>query len=111
MNKRDAKALGRWCDEHNRQYERVHLPNGAAVTGCRECAAAPGFVAAMDSLVAAARASKAGGVTLKRWLRHDPRCAVSDAYWPAMLLDHGADHDRCDCGLMEAVRASESDPV
>lgn len=43
-----------------------------------------------------------------RWLRHDPNCAVSlmgeggARRWPVMLLDRGADHPRCDCGLWDA---------
>lgn len=47
--------------------------------------------------------------TLMRWLRHDPNCAVSVASegaahrWPVMLIDHGADHTICDCGLTDAV--------
>lgn len=56
MNDNEARALGRWCATHRRQYERVHLPNGVAATGCPDCVTAPEFVAAMDAFVAAAAA-------------------------------------------------------
>lgn len=32
-----AKALGRWCNEHDRGYTRVAFPNGVHASGCPEC--------------------------------------------------------------------------
>lgn len=49
--------------------------------------------------------------TLRRWLRHDPNCAASvvdGGRWPVMLIDRNALHERCDCGLMEAVDAAQT---
>lgn len=54
MNKRDAKALGRWCDRHNRQHERVQFPGGARSTMCPECAKDGEFAEAIDALTRAA---------------------------------------------------------
>lgn len=56
MRKRDAKALGRWCQKHDRQYERVVFPGGAQGTMCATCAADPGFAHAMDELARAVKA-------------------------------------------------------
>jgi hypothetical protein len=57
-DKRDAKALGRWCHKHGRKFERVHLPNGAAVTGCPDCVTSPEFVSLVDNLITAAFAKQ-----------------------------------------------------
>lgn len=54
MNRRDAKALGRWCDRHNRKYERVQFPGGAQSTMCPECAKDTKFAEAIDALTRAA---------------------------------------------------------
>lgn len=37
MNDNEARALGRWCEEHQTRFTRVHLPNGLHVTGCHIC--------------------------------------------------------------------------
>lgn len=52
MNDREAKALGRFCDKHNRKFERVHR-DGYAVTGCAECVTKN--AEAFNALAAAAR--------------------------------------------------------
>ncbi len=37
MTKKEARALGRWCDKHQRKHERVAVAEGVTVTGCPVC--------------------------------------------------------------------------
>lgn len=53
MNKKEAKALGRWCDKHQQKSRRVAMGNGMIVNGCPECVTEPSFVAAMDEVAKA----------------------------------------------------------
>lgn len=39
----EARALGRWCDTHDRALSRVHLSSGIHVTGCPECVEGSGL--------------------------------------------------------------------
>jgi hypothetical protein len=50
MNDAEAKALGRWCDRHNRRCTRVHFPDGAQSTMCPECAKDDEFADAIKEM-------------------------------------------------------------
>lgn len=53
MNKRDARALGRYCEKHKQVHRRIHMDNGAHTTMCPDCASDPEFKRAMDAMVEA----------------------------------------------------------
>jgi hypothetical protein len=55
MDKRTARALGRFCEKHQQKHCRVPLPTGEGwATGCSDCLTSPEMARALTELVEAA---------------------------------------------------------